>query len=120
MRTNLLSQDRGSVLIEVVAFAFVGFGLVLTLGFQLLEQERKVLELQGIARNSMRSYLLHPSSDMYEEVSRFQEGSQIWAEETIDVSITCSPANCYLPNSLIWLRLSLGDMKTKAFGVRSG
>jgi len=120
VRTNLLSQDRGSVLIEVVAFAFVGFGLVLTLGFQLLEQERKVLELQGIARNSMRAFLLNTSSDMYEEVSRFQEDSKIWAEESFEVSIACSPVNCSSPNALIWLRLSAGDLDAKAFGVRSG
>ena len=120
MRTNLWKQDRGNILIEVVTFAFVGFGLVLALGFQLLEQERKVLELQGIARNSMRSYLLNASNDMFEEVSRHQEDSRLWAEESLDVSITCSPANCSLPNSLIWLRLSAGDLNAKAFGVRSG
>lgn len=120
MRTNLLSQDRGSVLIEVVAFAFVGFGLVLTLGFNLLEQERKVLELEGIARNSMRSFLLHSSNDMFEEVSRHQESSKLWKEELLDGSMSCSPANCSSPNSLIWLRLTAGDLESKAFGVRGG
>jgi hypothetical protein len=120
VRTKTLRLDRGSVLIEVVAFAAVGFGLVLSLGFSVLEQERKVLELHGLARNAMRSFLLHASNDMYEEVSRHQEDSRLWAEESIDVSWTCSPSNCSASNSLIWLRLSSGDLNANAFGVRSG
>ena len=120
MKTNLFSQDRGSALIEVVAFAFVGFGLVLTLGFDLLEQERKVLALEGIARNTMRSFLLNSSDDMFEEVARQQESSQLWKEEPLDVSMNCSPTNCSLPNSLIWLRIKAGDLEAKAFGVRGG
>ena len=49
MRTRRIRGDKGSVLIEVVAFAVVGFGLVLTLGLQLMEQERRVLELFSLA-----------------------------------------------------------------------
>jgi len=120
VRTNTLRLDRGSVLIEVVAFAAVGFGLVLSLGFSVLEQERKVLELHGLARNAMRSYLLHASSDIFEEVSRHQADSRLWAEESIDVSMTCSPSNCLAPNALTWLRLSSGNLNAKAFGVRGG
>ncbi len=120
MRTKRFINDAGSVLIEVVAFAVVGFGLVLTLGLQLMEQERKVLELQGIARNSMRAYLLQPSSSMYEHVSRFQDQSKLWAEERIDVSVRCVPIECNVANTVIWLELNGLELDAKSFGVSSG
>lgn len=120
VKTRSVLDERGSVLVEVVAFAVVGFGLVLTLGLNMLEQERKVLELQSIARNSMRSYLLHTASDMDEEVSRLQSTSKLFSEESIDVSITCEPTNCELQNSMIWLELSVVGLSAKAFGINSG
>lgn len=120
MKTNVLMQERGSVLIEVVAFAAVGFGLVLTLGFQLLEQERRVLELQSLTRNSMRAYLLSSSNDIFEQVNRFQSKSKLWAEERISVSLSCTPSNCFTPNTLIWLEISGDGLNAKAFGVRGG
>jgi hypothetical protein len=120
VRTSRLNKDQGSALIEVVAFAVVGFGLVLTLGFQMLEEERKVLELQGFSRNAMRAYLLEPDSDIFEEVSRLQSNSRLFAEENISVSQTCIPDNCNNPNTMVWLELKAGDLDAKAFGVKSG
>lgn len=119
MRIGRLAKDRGSVLIEVVAFAVVGFGLVLTLGLQLLEQERKALELQGIARNSMRAYLLSSSNSIDEEVLRHQESSRLWSEESISLSLKCNPSDCSKPNALVWLEVTGADLDAKAFGVRS-
>lgn len=119
MRTGRFREDRGSALIEVVAFTVVGFGLVLTLGLQLLERERQVLELQSIARNSMRGYLLKNPSEIYEEVSKNQAESKLWFEESISVSLNCNPVDCSKPNALIWLELSDGEISAKAFGVRS-
>lgn len=120
MRTDRIRQERGSALIEVVAFAVVGFGLVLTLGFQMLEQERKVLELQGLSRNAMRAYLLNPDSDIFEEVSRLQASSRLFAEESISISLTCIPNNCSSSNTMLWLELQAGELDAKAFGVTSG
>ena len=120
MKTKLFLEDQGSTLIEVVAFAVVAFGLVLTLGFQMLEQERKVLELQSIARNSMRSYLLTNSNEILGEVSRLQASSRLWSEERIEVEVNCVPANCSVPNTLIWLELSGSGLDVKAFGIQSG
>lgn len=117
MKTNRFLEDRGSALIEVVAFALVGFGLVLTLGFQMLEQERMALELKGIARNSMRAYLLNSSQDIFGEVSRFQSDSDLWQEERISISMSCEPISCSNPNSLAWLELSGLGIVAKAFGV---
>lgn len=120
MRTERILEDKGSALIEVVAFAVVAFGLVLTLGFHMLEQERKVLELQSIARNSMRSYLLSNSNDILGEVARLQASSRLWSEVRIVVEVNCVPANCSVPNTLIWLELSGSGLDVKAFGVQSG
>ncbi len=120
MKTSQIHDDKGSALIEVVAFATVGFGLVLTLGFQMLEQERKVLELQGISRNAMRAHLLDSESDIFDEVSRLQSSSRLVAEENISISVTCIPNSCNNPNTLLWLELRSEDLAAKAFGVKSG
>jgi hypothetical protein len=120
VKTSRVFQDHGSILIEVVAFAVVGFGLVLTLGFQVLEQERKVLDLQSIARNSMRAHLLNPFSDLDHEVERYQLTSKLWSEESISVQLKCVPVNCEATNSLVWLKLSSSGLDAQAFGVKSG
>lgn len=120
MKSSLLRQERGSALIEVVAFAAIGFGLVLTLGFQMLEQERKVLELKSLSRNAMRSYLLSPSADIFEEVFRLQSDSRLLAEESLSVSTSCIQVECSKSNTLIWLEIQAGDLSAKAFGVKGG
>ena len=120
MKTKRLFQEHGSVLIEVVAFAVVGFGLVLTLGVQILEQERKVLDLQSIARNSMRAHLLNPANDLDQAVERYQAASKLWAEESITVLLKCVPSSCEAANSLVWLKLSGSGLAAQAFGVNGG
>jgi hypothetical protein len=120
VRSKFVSQEKGSALIEVVAFAAIGFGLVLTLGFQMLEQERKVLELNSLARNAMRSYLLDSSADIFDEVFRLQSESRLLAMEGISVSTSCIEDQCSKPNTLIWLELQAENMSAKAFGVIGG
>lgn len=120
MKSKLVHKEHGSALIEVVAFASIGFGLVLTLGFQMLEQERKVLELKSLSRNAMRSFLISPAGDIFDEVFRLQSQSSFLAEESLSVSTSCLQAECDKPNTLIWLELQIGDLSAKAFGVRSG
>jgi hypothetical protein len=114
-----LSDDAGNVLIEVVAFSVLGFGLVLSLGLQLLEQEQKVLELQMISRNAMRSYLLDPSGDIFEEVLDQQSKSKLWKHEKIDIDVSCSPDDCAAPMTLVRLALSDLSLSATAFGVNS-
>lgn len=120
MKSRVIRQEQGSALIEVVAFAAIGFGLVLTLGFQLLEQERKVLELKSLSRNAMRSYLLSPTEDLFDEVSMLQSNSRLLVKENLSVSTSCLQSECDKPNTLIWLELQLGDLSAKAFGVTGG
>ena len=120
VKSKLIKQEQGNALIEVVAFAAIGFGLVLTLGFQMLEQERKVLELKSLSRNAMRSFLLSPSIDIFDEVFRLQSDSQLLAQESLSVSTSCLQAECSKPNTLIWLELQAGDLSAKAFGVTGG
>ena len=120
VKSKLVKQEQGNALIEVVAFAAIGFGLVLTLGFQMLEQERKLLELKSLSRNAMRSFLLSPSTDIFDEVFRLQSDSQLLAQESLSVSTSCLQAQCSKPNTLIWLELQAGDLSAKAFGVTGG
>jgi hypothetical protein len=120
VKNRLANEEQGSALIEVVAFAAIAFGLVLTLGFQMLEQERKVLELKSLSRNAMRSFLISPAGDVFDEVFRLQSQSRLLAEESLSVSTSCLQAECDKPNTLIWLELQIGDSSAKAFGVRSG
>jgi hypothetical protein len=120
VKSSLLRQERGSALIEVVAFAAIGFGLVLTLGFQMLEQERKALELKSLSRNAMRSYLIGPSADIFDEVFRLQSDSRLLAEESLSVATSCLQAECLKPNTLIWLELKAGNLSAKAFGITGG
>ena len=120
VKSKLIKQEQGNALIEVVAFAAIGFGLVLTLGFQMLEQERKVLELKSLSRNAMRSFLLSPSTDIFDQVFRLQSDSQLLAQESLSVSTSCLQAECSKPNTLIWLELQAGDLSAKAFGVTGG
>ena len=120
MNTSRLKEERGSALIEVVAFAAIGFGLVLTLGFQMLERERKVLELNVLSRNVMRSFLLDPSADIFDEVFRLQDESRLFTDESLSVSTGCGQKECNEPNTLIWLNLGLEDVTANAFGVTSG
>jgi hypothetical protein len=120
VKSKLVKLEQGNALIEVVAFAAIGFGLVLTLGFQMLEQERKVLELKSLSRNAMRSFLLSPSTDIFDEVFRLQSDSQLLAQESLSVSTSCLQAECSKSNTLIWLELQAGDLSAKAFGVASG
>ena len=120
MKNRLANEEQGSALIEVVAFAAIAFGLVLTLGFQMLEQERKVLELKSLSRNAMRSFLISTAGDVFDEVFRLQSQSRLLAEESLSVSTSCLQAECDKPNTLIWLELQIGDSSAKAFGVRSG
>ena len=120
MKIRLIKQEQGNALIEVVAFAAIGFGLVLTLGFQMLEQERKVLELKSLSRNAMRSFLLSPSIDIFDEVFRLQSDSRLLSEESLFVSTSCLQAECSKPNTLIWLELQAGDLSAKAFGITGG
>ena len=114
-----LSDESGNALLEGVGFAALAFGLLLSLGMNALSFEREELALQSIARNAMRSYLLHSSGDLSEAVLIFQQES-ILASQPIQVEITCSNNDCLTKGNLIWLNLSSEELFARAFGVVSG
>lgn len=120
MRSRLLSYETGSALIEVVAFAAVAFGLVLSLGLDLLQNERELLELQGISRNAMRAHLKDPTGDILQEIARYQSNTKLLSTQNLDVAMNCLPADCHQLGSLIFLELSLEDKKVQSFGVSGG
>jgi len=115
-----MKSEAGSVLIEVVAFAAVGFGLVLSLGLELLQTEREHLELQNISRNAMRAYLKEPAGDIFQEVARYQSTSKVLSGEKLTVSLSCLPTDCKSAGSLLFLELSSGGNTVHSFGVSSG
>ena len=120
MKSKALRSEKGSALLEVVAFAAVGFGLVLSLGLDLLQNERELLELQSISRNAMRAHLMDPSGDVIQEIARYQSANKLFSTQKLDVSVTCLPTDCSKAGSLIFLKLGLGELKAQAFGVNSG
>lgn len=120
MKSRGLESDRGSALLEVVAFAAVGFGLVLSLGLDLLQNERELLELQSVSRNAMRAHLMDPSGDVFQEIARYQSETKLLSTQKLTVSLTCLPADCAEAGSLLFLQLELGEVKAKAFGVNGG
>ena len=110
------SEERGNALLEGVGFAAVAFGLLLSLGMNALSLEREELALSAIARNAMRSYLLHSSTDLHEAVAKFQQDS-VLATQPLQISISCTNQDCLTQGNLIWLYLSADELNAKAFGV---
>lgn len=120
VRSRLHRSETGSALIEVVAFAAVAFSLVLSLGLDLLQNERELLELQGLSRNAMRAHLKDSTGDILQEIARYQSNTKLLSNQNIDVAINCIPTNCNQLGSLIFLELSLEDKKVQSFGVSGG
>jgi hypothetical protein len=115
---KLLSDESGNSLLEGVGFAAVAFGLLLSLGMNALSLEREELALSAIARNAMRSYLLHSSTDLHEAVAKFQQDS-VLATQPLQISISCANQDCVTKGNLIWLYLSTDELSARAFGVIS-
>ena len=120
VRSRVLSFETGSALIEVVAFAAVAFGLVLSLGLNLLQNERELLELQGIARNAMRAHLKDPTGDILQEIARYLSNTKLLSNQNLNVAMNCVPADCNQIGSLMFLELSIEDKKVQSFGVSGG
>ena len=115
-----IREESGSVLVEVVGFAVLAFGLIMNQGLNLLDQERTSLELSHLARNAMRSELLHPEGELSSQLAFYQSQSRVLNGERLKVSISCSEPTCKEPGSLMWLTLSLDSLEARAFGVIGG
>ena len=109
-------DEQGNALLEGVGFAAVAFGLLLTLGMNALTLERESLSLQSIARNAIRYYSIHPTTEIDGVVALFQRDS-VLASEVIQVDLTCSNQDCQKPGNLFWLELRTEELQAKAFGV---
>jgi hypothetical protein len=120
VRSSGIKSEKGSALLEVVAFAALGFGLVLSLGLDLLQTERELLELQSISRNALRAYLKDSTGDVLQEIGKYQSNSKLLTTQNISVSVTCLPAECSKAGNLIFLQLSVEDKKVQSFGVVGG
>lgn len=111
-----LSSDQGNALLEGVGFAAIAFGLLMTLGLNVLTLERDELTLMSIARNSMRAFLLQDSEDLESAVAMFQEQTTL-ANDALDVRVRCERQDCRTRGNLIWLEIHSDDLVASAFGV---
>lgn len=112
-----LDDNQGSILLEAVSFAVLAFGLLLTLSLQLSDLERKQIGLEVIARNSMRYFLLNQDSDLEQSVRYFQQFDDELVDEDLSMTVTCNPSDCKSSGAILWLEISNGTNKAKAFGV---
>jgi len=115
--SKCLDADQGSILLEAVTFAVLAFGLLLTLSLQLSDLERKQIGLEVIARNSMRYFLLNQDSDLEQAVRYFQQFDDQLVDEDLSMTVSCNPSNCESSGAILWLEISSGMNKAKAFGV---
>ena len=115
--SKCLNDEQGSILLEAVSFAVLAFGLLLTLCLQLSDLERKQIGLEVIARNSMRYFLLNQDSDLEQAVRYFQQFDEGLVDEDLSLTVFCNPSNCESSGAILWLEISSGMNKAKAFGV---
>jgi hypothetical protein len=85
-----------------------------------LQNERELLELQGIARNAMRAHLKDPTGDILQEIARYQSNTKLLSNQNLNVAMNCIPTECKQIGSLIFLELSIEDKKVQSFGVSGG
>jgi hypothetical protein len=114
---RLLSDEDGNILLEAVAFTTLAFGLILTLGIDLFQLERRQIGLEQLARNSTRFFLLNPESDFSEAISTFQELDSQLQDDQLKFSIKCQPTDCDSSGTFVSLEITSGDNVAKAFGV---
>lgn len=119
MRFRSICRDVGSVLIEAVGFVVLAFGIILTAGLGLFELQAAAIELQSIARNSVRSFVLDDSQSLPQLVQRNLSASERWRGREIDIRISCSP-DCLAKPTQVRIELSAGQIKAEAFGVNGG
>ena len=117
MKNRLLSSDDGNALLEGVAFLAVALGLVFALSIQVFEMERRQLALSGLARNSMRSYLVESRTDLEGTVLSIQAKTPLLSQDQLSIDVTCRSKLCDDPGELIWLRLRTENLTALAYGI---
>lgn len=119
MKFRFIRQDAGSALLEAVGFAVLVFGMILTAGLGLFQLQAAAIELQSIARNSVRSYVLGEGKSLSDLIQINLEASQLWRDRKIQVSIRCLP-DCFTKPTRVRIELTDGQIKAEAFGVTGG
>jgi len=112
-----LSDEDGIILLEAVAFTTLAFGLILSLGIDLVQLERRQIGLEQLARNAARFFLLNPDSDFSEAISTFQELDSQMQDDQITLALRCQPTDCEASGTFVSLEITSGDNVAKAFGV---
>lgn len=112
MKTN----DRGNVLVEVVAFVSVAFVLVLESGLTLFHLEKLQQELSQIARNSLREHLLYPEENLGDIIENWKSQSGEFTSSQIDYQFSCI-SGCQGPGAIVQVRLSAEGVSVSALAV---
>jgi hypothetical protein len=112
-----LSNEDGNILLEAVAFTTLAFGLILSLGIDLVQLERRQIGLEQLARNATRYFLLNPDSDFSEALSTFQELDSQLQDDRLTFAVRCQPTDCDSSGTFVSLEITSGNNVAKAFGV---
>lgn len=118
MNASRLSSESGSALLESISFAVVAFALVLTLGLRLFEYQSQAMELEILARNSLREYLTQQNDSLSVLVKRNLAESEKLHDLEVSVHIDCAPS-CFEKPFQIRLVLNAEAISASAFGVVS-
>ncbi len=116
MKFSSICDEAGNALVEAVSFVTVAFGLVFSAGLGLFQLQASAIELQSVARNSLRSYLIGEEKSLTQLVRQNLDYNPIWREREVNVSVNCVP-DCSAPEHRVILLLSAGAVQAKAFGV---
>lgn len=116
MRFSRLNSESGNAILETIGFVTVAFGLILTFGLQLFQLQSNAIELELVARNSLRDYLTHQSETLLETTRRHLGESRDFQDLDVAIDVVCSP-DCLTRPFHIQLSLFVGAIRASAFGV---
>lgn len=116
MRFSRLNSESGNAILETIGFVTVAFGLILTFGLQLFQLQSEAMQLELLARNSLRDYLTHQSETLLETTRRHLAESRDLQGLDVAIDVVCRP-DCLNRPFDIQLSLYAGTLRASAFGV---
>ena len=111
-----IRSERGNVLVEVVAFVALAFGLVLDAGLELFKLEKQQLQLSVVSRNSLREYMSNSSDSLAEIIWRWQSRSTEFSAERMEFNLVCL-SDCDQKGSIVSLQLRSENLAVDAFAI---
>lgn len=116
MRFSRLHPETGNALLEAIGFVTVAFALILTLGLQLFQLQSDAMELELVARNSLRDYLTQQREPLLETTRRYLSDSKDLRNLDVSIEVLCRP-DCVSKPFQVQLVISADNIRASAFGV---